>query len=374
MSKKLSKKGSHRFKYHVSKVGQRAGSLTPPSDGKPTVITGCVYNENNIQLFESPTFMDALKLVDADNQLNGWIKINGLNSESVFNELVVYPGISPFEVEDVLNNYQRPKIEAQLAHVFIQCRLLTYENDELRNHQLSIFVFHNKVITVSEADVIEFAPLEKRLQNASSMLRQKSSVFLAYTILDTIVDYYFVLVSQLSEKLDTIEEELIDAPTIELRNEIVHIKRNIMQVRKAIWPLRDALNEWMREKYTPYEIETQPYMRDLYDHCVHLMDLVENYREITGTLMDMYMSGVSNRMNEIMKVLTMLSAFFIPLSFISGLYGMNFSSTDGHGNPAPWNMPELYKPWGYIAIITLMATMSSIQAYIFWKKGWFKKG
>ena len=373
MAKKVTRKGFYKFQYDINKVGKKPGSVVSPQDSFVTTINVFAFNQEVYEQKTFETFNESLDFAEKDNTFY-WIAINGLKTQSIFDEIVLYPGITPLEVEDVLNNYQRPKIEAQLGHVFFQCRLLVWENDELTNQQLSLFIFKNKIVTVTENEAIEFKPLVKRLASDGTMLRQNDAAFLGYSILDSIVDHYFVLISHLSEKLDTIEDQLIQNPNIEARNELIHIKRSLLQVRKAVWPLRDAVNELIREKYKPFSNENLPYLRDLYDHCIHLIDLIENYREISSSLMDIYMSGVSNRMNEIMKVLTILSAFFIPLSFISGLYGMNFANKTANGDPAPFNMPELYQSWGYPAIILLMATISTVQAVIFWKKGWFKKG
>ena len=192
--------------------------------------------------------------------------------------------------------------------------------------------------------------------------------------MDLVIDTYYPLLEKTADKLDELEDELIENPTRESLNKLLHIKRELILIRRVIWSERDKVNDILRSAFPMIKDSTKIFFRDSYDHCIQLIDLVESYKEITASLMDVYMSSVSNRMNQVMKVLTIISTIFIPLTFIVGLYGMNFAHTNPKtGEYLPMNMPELYSPYGYLGVILFMLLIVAMQIIFFVKKGWLTR-
>jgi magnesium transporter len=278
-------------------------------------------------------------------------------------------------MEDVINTYQRPKLEEFDDHLFIVTRLLHINSDvALRNDQLSLFLFKNTVITFQEGYEDHFEPIRSRLRTGKGQLRSASSDYMAYALLDSVVDHYFPLLEKLGEKLDELEDELFTKPTRSSLHRIQQIKRELIVLRRTVFAERDKVNDLLRTASALIRDQTKLYLRDTYDHTIQVMDLVESYKEIVASLMEIYLSSVSFRLNQVMKVLAIISTIFIPLTFIVGVYGMNFSYTDPvSGEVLSWNMPELYSPFGYAGVMLFMLVLVVIQLVIFWRKGWLDK-
>jgi magnesium transporter len=275
----------------------------------------------------------------------------------------------------VVNTYQRPKLEEHHKHLFIISRAMVRSNDGLlRNDQLSLFVGKNYVITMQDKYEDCFEPLRARIRSGKGNLRTVGSDYLMYSILDSIVDSYFPLLESIGEKLDELEDILFARPTRESLQQIQNIKRELIVFRRTVFAERDKINDLLRSDSNFVTNQTKIYLKDTYDHTIQVMDLVESYKEITASLMDIYLSSVSNRMNGIMKVLAVISTIFIPLTFIVGVYGMNFSRENPEtGEVMAYSMPELYSPYGYFGVMIFMLVLVIIQLIIFWKKGWLEK-
>jgi len=244
----------------------------------------------------------------------------------------------------------------------------------LRNDQLSLFVGKNYVITMQDKYEDCFEPLRARIRSGKGNLRTVGSDYLMYSILDSIVDSYFPLLESIGEKLDELEDILFARPTRESLQQIQNIKRELIVFRRTVFAERDKINDLLRSDSNFVTNQTKIYLKDTYDHTIQVMDLVESYKEITASLMDIYLSSVSNRMNGIMKVLAVISTIFIPLTFIVGVYGMNFSRENPEtGEVMAYSMPELYSPYGYFGVMIFMLVLVIIQLIIFWKKGWLEK-
>ncbi|MFN8612871.1 MAG: magnesium/cobalt transporter CorA [Vulcanimicrobiota bacterium] len=240
----------------------------------------------------------------------------------------------------------------------------------METEQLSLFVGKNFLISFQEGIPGDcFGPLRDRLRKEASKLRSHGPDFLAYSLMDTVVDAYFPYLEDLGEVLEDYENQLLEAPTRDLIQKIHLIKRDLLNVRRAVWPLREAINPLLREQ-TPYvSKETQLFLRDCYVHCIQVVDLLETYRELSSSMLEIYLSSVSNRMNEVMKVLTIITTIFVPLTFVAGVYGMNFNT-----EKSPWNMPELNAYYGYPLCLVAMALMAGLELFYFWKRGWIGKG
>jgi len=253
-----------------------------------------------------------------------WFDIKGLADKEFYEQLSDYFGIHRLEMEDVFNTYQRPKMEEHPGHLFFISRMLHLANDTLVNDQLSLFLGKNYVITIQDTYKDMLDPVRLRLRLGKGYIRKNGSDYLAYALMDAVIDNFYPLLEHIGERLDVLEEELITVPTKESMNEILRIKRELITFRRSIWPERDKINDLLRSNLEEVKDGTKIFFRDSYDHCVQLLDIVESYKEITSSLMDVYLSSVSNKLNQVIKVLTIISTIFIPLTFIVGLYGMNF--------------------------------------------------
>jgi magnesium transporter len=304
-----------------------------------------------------------------------WIKINGLGDAKLIEEIGRRLEISDLVLEDIMNTHQRPKFDEYEQYVFGTSRLITSDtNCELTNAQLSVIVKDNMVISFEETYEENFEGLEKRLNAKNSPIRTLGPGFICYALFDTIIDWYFVALNQIGDELEAIEDRIYEKADKSIMYDTQHLKRTLISLRRASWPERDKINDMIRTESPLITKETKTYLRDAYDHCIQIIDLIESYKEISASNIDLYLSMVSNRMNEIMKVLTIISVIFIPLTFVAGVYGMNFAPVDPDTNHRlPTNMPELYEPHGYLYCVGIMLLIGLLQVLFFWKKGWFNR-
>jgi magnesium transporter len=273
--------------------------------------------------------------------------------------------LHPLALEDVVNVHQRPKIEQYTGNIFVVTRMLRIE-ERLESEQLSIFVGSNYVLTFQEALPGDcFGPLRDRLRNLDPAIHDHGSDYLAYRLLDAVIDSYFPVLEHYGESIDALEEQMLGVHKFLEVARIHAIKQELLQVRRTVWPTRDMLHAMIRDHNSLIKEETKVYLRDCYDHTVQIIDLLETYRELGSDLRDLYLTSVSNRMNEIMKVLTIISTLFIPLTFIVGVYGMNFDP-----DSSPYNMPELRAQYGYPFCWALMIVISIGMLIYFIRKGW----
>jgi magnesium transporter len=265
-----------------------------------------------------------------------------------------------------VNAPQRPKTEVYPRHQVLVSRVVAVEAEgHVTSHQLGIVLGKDFVLTVQEDPAgSALAPVRERLRRGQARIREKGADHLAYALLDAVIDGFYPVLETLGERLDDLEEAAAEAPRGMSRS-IHDAKRDLLAVRRAVWPQRDLLNTLLRDESPHLGHETRVYLRDTYDHTVELVDLVETFRELASGLMDLYLSGVSNRMNEIMKVLTVISTIFLPLTFIAGVYGMNFKT-----EASRWNMPELSFRYGYPFALGLMAASALGLVWYYRRKGW----
>ncbi len=282
-----------------------------------------------------------------------WLDLDGLGDrESVLQAGEIF-GLHQLALEDVVNVHQRPKIENYGDYLFLVARMPIPGEERLLTEQLSLFLGRDFVVTFQEGvpgDCLD--PVRLRLRDSSRRIRSQGADFLAYAILDSLVDSYFPLLEAYGERLETLEEDVLGTPDRDTIVQLQLIKRDLLTLRRVFWPLREAVAGLLKDPSALVREETRVFLRDVSDHTVQLLDLLETYREIAAGLVDLYLSSVSNRMNEIMKTLTIVSTLFIPLSFLAGLYGMNFDTRQ------PWNMPELGWRYGYPFALGLMAVVA----------------
>ena len=293
-----------------------------------------------------------------------WLDIVGLRDVAFIQQIGELFGLHRLALEDVINLHQRPKVEEYNDYFFVTARtLLAQKGNE--TEQVSFFLGKNFLVSFQEKKGDCFEPLRKRLREGKGLIRETKEDHLLYALLDAIIDNYFPALERIGEELEVCEDAVITNPEPSVTQRLHSLKRNLLTLRRAIWPQREMLNALIRDDSPLIRPQTHIYLRDCYDHVIQLMDMIETYREIASGLLDIYLSSISNRMNEIMKVLTIIATIFIPLSFITGLYGMNFNYSASH-----WNMPELNWRYGYPFALMLMIFTAVGLLYYFKRKGW----
>jgi len=293
-----------------------------------------------------------------------WINVDGLHETGVIEDLGTCFGWHPLIVEDILNTGQRTKMDVFDDHLFMSLKMLSYNGNEqiLDVEQLSIVLGNNYVITFQEKQGDIFDSLRTRIKTSKGKVRKSGSDYLAYALADSVVDNYFTVLEKIAEEIEDLEEELMTNPVPGTLQKIHDLKKGMIYLRKSVWPLREIIGGLEREESPLVRKSTRIYLRDLYDHTIQVIDTVETFRDMISGMLDMYLSSVSNRMNEIMKVLTIFAAIFIPLTFIAGIYGMNFNT-----EISPLNMPELNWYMGYPFALGIMV-LTGIGMIIFFKR------
>lgn len=294
-----------------------------------------------------------------------WLDVDGLGDADVIREIGEAFKLHKLALEDVADVRKRAKVDRFDTNQYIVAVMVDLVDGRLDTEQLSLFLGSNFVITFQERPGDGFERVRERIRGGKGLIRTAGSGYLAYALLDATIDGYFPVLEHFGERLEALEDTLVDSPDHERLPEIHALRRDLVLLRRAVWPMREALNVLLREGTEAFSPETRPYLNDCYDHTVQIMDLVENHREMASGLMDVYLSSMSNRMNEIMKVLTIISTIFIPLTFIAGVYGMNFSTAAG-----PLSMPELLQPHGYVICLGVMLAVAIVMLFYFRHKGW----
>jgi len=290
-----------------------------------------------------------------------WINIDGLHQVEILEKLGECYGLHPLVLEDILNTDQRPKMEDYGEYIYIVLKALDYndKSNEIETEQISLILGSNFVFSFQEREGDTFDPIRERLRNSKGRIRKMGADYLAYTLLDSIVDNYFIILERLGEKIEFLEEKLVTQPTPETLQIIHHLKRDMIFLRKAVWPLREVISSLERGESSLIKESTRIYLRDVYDHTIQTIDTIETYRDMVSGMLDIYLSSVSNRLNSVMKVLTIIATIFMPLTFLAGVYGMNFKF-----------MPELEWRWGYAFIWLVMVGIGVFMLLYFRKKRW----
>jgi len=296
-----------------------------------------------------------------------WIHVQGDPDAGTLTKLGELFGLHDLALEDIVNSGQRPKVELYGEQLFVILSHPIIDEDYAGTEQVSLFLGSNFIFSFHDGTHDPFEPIRNRLRKRSGSLREKGADYLLYALIDLVIDQCFPVLERYGAELEDIEELLLEAPTKEILRRLHELKRNALLLRRMIWPQREVLNSLMRNEEFPLGDAIKPYFRDCYDHTVQIMDLLETYRDMTSGLVELYLSSVSNRMNEIMRVLTVIATIFIPLTFIAGVYGMNF----GNNSTSPWAMPELKWYYGYPITWGLMLVIAFGLLYVFKRNDWF---
>jgi len=360
------------FKKRFSDPGTAPATLLPlgPGEASKPVFRIIEYCEKEIIESRFENFAELPQFSD-DGKVR-WIDMCGLGDVEALKLLGERFELHPLALEDVLHLGQRPKFESYDTHLFIVAQMLYRDKDgNFTGEQLSMFLQRNLLITIQE-DLEEdvFDPVRKRLTSGRGLIRKSGSDYLAYALLDAIVDHCFPVLEKFGEAFEEMETQVLDNPGSNCVRELHNHRRNLMQLRRFVWPERDVISALLHDESGLISAQTKVFLRDCYDHSVQIMDLVESYRDVAAGLLELYLSSVSLRTNEIMRVLTVISSIFIPLTFIAGVYGMNFSQESTPSPANPLNMPELHWVWGYPACLLLMASITIGQLVLFKRRKW----
>ncbi|MBN2543633.1 magnesium/cobalt transporter CorA [bacterium] len=317
------------------------------------------YDENNIVEKEIETIDKCALCKDKDTVT--WLNIDGLHQEDVIERAGVIFDFHSLLLEDVLNTDQRPKMEEYDNYIFIIIKMLYYDENTglIRIEQVSIVFGPNYVVTFQEIKGDVFNAVRERIRNGKGRIRKLGSDYLAYALVDAVVDHYFIILEKIGDKIEELEQALVDNPTQETSRSIHSLKREMIFLRKSIWPLREVISGLERTESPIIKKDTLLFLRDVYDHTIQIIDTVETYRDMVSGMLDTYLSSISNRMNEVMKVLTIIATIFIPLTFIAGVYGMNFRY-----------MPELQWKLSYPIVLLVMIFIGITMIIYFKRKKW----
>ncbi|MGQ9632452.1 MAG: magnesium/cobalt transporter CorA [bacterium] len=322
-----------------------------------TKITIMDYDESRFQEKEAKTVDECFQFKYEPTVT--WINIDGIHQVEILEKLGNGFGLHPLILEDILNTDQRPKMEDLGGYIYTVLKMLYCDGDDIVTEQVSLILGPNFVISFQEEEGDVFDPIRDRIRNGKGRIRKMGADYLAYSLIDAIVDNYFVVLERLEERMESLEEELVANPTPETLRAIHGLKRDMLFLRKSVWPLREVIGGLERGESALINESTAIYLRDVYDHTIRVMDTVETLRDIVSGMLDIYLSSVSNRMNEVMKVLTIIATIFIPLTFIVGIYGMNFKY-----------MPELEFRWGYPIVLSAMLVAGVLMLVYFRRKRW----
>ncbi|HEY0510569.1 MAG TPA: magnesium/cobalt transporter CorA [Thermoanaerobaculia bacterium] len=295
-----------------------------------------------------------------------WINVEGLHDVPFLEGLGHLFHFHPLALEDVLNCGQRPKLEDYGDYHFLVMKSLSLQDDELTVEQISFFLSGNYVVTLQEVPGDSFEAVRERIRQNKGQIRKLGADYLLYALIDALMDEFFPVLERYGERIEELEDQVVLRPEPATLNAIHRIKRDLLDLRRTAWPEREVIASLQREEAHLIRPETRVFLRDSYDHAVQVIDMIETYRDLAGGMLDVYLSSTSNRLNEVMKVLTIISTIFIPLNFIAGVYGMNFDR-----QASPLNMPELGWYYGYPAVLTVMAVTGGLLALYFKRKGWF---
>jgi magnesium transporter len=355
-----------KLDYFYDQPGVSPGQLSLDKDAAPAILSVIDYDLATCQQHQLNSPDEAQHY--RDSELVSWLDLSSLGNDETWQSLSQTFGLHKMLVEDVVNVPQRPKIEHYEDQLLILAWMVVPAATGFHKEQVSLILGRRYLLTVQEEpDRDCFHQVRERIERGRGIIRSQGPDYLAYCLLDAIVDGFFPVLEYYGELIEELEDEVMLRPTKQTLEKIYRIRRELLTLRRAIWPQRDAINQLMRDGSDLVSPEVVVYLRDCYDHAVQVMDMVETYRELAAGLMDVYLSSVSNKMNEVMKLLTVISSIFIPLTFIAGVYGMNFSP-----EKSPLNMPELSWYWGYPACLALMGVTATSLVIFFAKRGWFK--
>ena len=351
-----------RYSAHVGKpAGVSPGTVVYIGERRlePVTISYISYNHNSARPAEIISAHEVAPSIE--DQTISWYTIDGVHDPEILNVIGERFGLHGLVLEDIANTQQRPKIEEFDEYIFIAMKMITFDEKEreLAAEHVSLIIGNGYVISFLENEGDVFEPVRQRIASGKGRIRKMTADYLAYALMDAIVDNYFTALEDIGDQIDEVEEEVVEAPTVKTLRTVHTLKRELIYLRRSVWPMREVVNALLRDESNLVRDETRIYLRDLYDHTIHVIDTVETMRDIVAGMLEVYLSSVSNKLNQVMKVLTVMSSIFIPLTFVAGVYGMNFKY-----------MPELEWSYGYPAIMLGMFVVAMALLAVFRRKEW----
>jgi magnesium transporter len=350
------------WQYFYDAPGDAPGTLKISKDASPSKIFLIDYDKENACRVNLDRPEDCIPYLDSESV--SWVDVQGFGNEETMHRLGKVFNLHPLVLEDVVNVPQRPKIEEYNDQLVIIAQMVIPKPGGMGfwSEQVSLILGKFYLLTVQEEPEHDcFGPVRNRIRAAKGSIRDRKADYLAYALIDGIIDGFFPVLEDYGERIEALENEVVSFATPQTLEKIHQVRRELLMLRRAIWPQREAINSLIRDANPLISPDIQIYLRDCYDHAIQVLDMVETYRELASSLMDVYLSSISNRMNEVMKVLTVFSTLFMPITFIVGVYGMNFKY-----------MPELNWRWGYLSTWILMLSIEAALAFFFWRRGWFR--
>jgi len=345
-----------------SKIGLPPGSIVYLGEKRVEKVTIKVteYDEANAETYEIKSVEEIDPFTDTPQVT--WVSVCGLHETDFLKQIGEKFKVHPLVLEDILNPDTRPKIEVTDDYLFIVMKLVLFNPEQkiLETEQVSFILGRSFLFSFSERTDDIFNPVKERISSQLGKIRKRGSDYLLYALMDVVVDNYFLALEKTEERIELLDDEVINRPDQSQIQSIYNLRNLLLMMRKSIWPSREIVNQLIKDDSDLLDESIEPYLRDLYDHTIHITETIEQQREITNSLMEIYLSMMSNKMNEVMKVLTIIATIFIPLTFIVGIYGMNFS-----------NMPEMEWPWAYLAVWGVMIAVVIGMIFYFRKKDWF---
>lgn len=350
-------------RYHPP--GTPPGTLVeaPEAAAYPLRIRLIDYSATDITIKEDVALDECSPYLHRDTVT--WVHVQGRPGVDALREIGAAFQLHPLALEDVLNTGQRPKVEPFDSQLFAVVSLPLMDDGSVVVRQVSFFLNRTFLVSFCEGEFDPFAPIVKRLRETGTRLRTRRVDFLLYSLLDVVIDQGFPVLEDFGMQLEELEERILTTAGTETLENIHRVKRELILLRRMLWPQREVVNQLLRGEHELIKTETMVYLRDCYDHTIQVMDLLETYRDMTGSMLDIYLSSISNRMNDVMRVLTVIATIFIPLTFIAGIYGMNFDRS-----ASPWNMPELGWPYGYLLVWALMIVVAVGMLVFFRRRDW----
>lgn len=343
-----------------SKLGMAPGSLLFTGEQKMDQVNIEVmkYDEKTIEEKSFSSISEAIDYADSSNQV-AWINIEGIHDVEVIEKVMMHFKLHRLTGEDILSVEQRPKLDDYSSYLHVVLRMFRLVDDEIENEQITLILTKNCLVTFQEKSGDVFSFVRKRLNEGKGQIRSRGADYLHYALIDSVVDHYFLILENFGDKIEDLEIELLDRPTNDVLKRLHHLRREALQLRRNVYPLREVVSRLEKQEADFINPETRIFVRDLYDHTIQVIETVEVFRDSASGLLDLYMNSISNKMNGIMKLLTIISTIFIPLTFIAGIYGMNFQY-----------MPELEYKYGYGIAMLVMFILAVIMVVFFKRKKW----
>jgi len=354
-----SSKESRRAALHKVTEHLAGDFITKQSSDQNVILELITYNDEEVLMHENKTLDEMLSL--CDRKRKNWINVDGLSDRNLISQIAGKFDLHYLLIEDILNVDHQPKTDELDDHLFLTMKMFyRFDEGKIDYEHISFVLGKNYLLSFQEKEGDIFSGIRSRIKQDNGIIRKRGTDYLLYRLVDTIVDSYYTVLEKIGDQVEEIEENISKNPSVEDFQQIQKIRKEFIYLRRVVYPLREAINKIVKNESGFIDEKNEKYFSDVYDHVIHLIDSLDTYKDLTSTMMDLYMNTINYKMNEVMKLLTIITTIFIPLSFIAGIYGMNFD-----------NMPELRWPFGYFGVLAIMGALFILMIIYFRYKKWF---